>query len=202
MIYLTLFLTFFKIGAFTFGGGYAMLPFVEQEVLAHKWMTLNELIDFIAVSESTPGPFAVNVATYVGAHTAGFFGAFCATLGVIMPSFLIILLIARAYEKFKESAAVKAVMSGLKPAVVGLIGAAVLTVAMSVFGQAGGADGGAAGSAARAASGAGAPVSQTLISAALFLFSTYMILKKKTHPIKIIVIAAIVGIACGYAGLL
>lgn len=208
-IYLDLFLTFFKIGAFTFGGGYAMLPFVQQEVIAHKWMTMTELIDFIAVSESTPGPFAVNVATYVGTHMAGLSGAFCATLGVIMPSFLIILLIARAYEKFKNSAAVKSVMTGLKPAVVGLIGAAVLTVAMSVFGLAAGDAGPAAGQAAAsgAASAAGSaasgiPVSRTILSILLFAFSSFVILKKKTHPIKVIVIAAAAGILCGYLGLL
>lgn len=185
MIYLTLFITFFKIGAFTFGGGYAMLPFVQQEVAAHGWMSTDELVDFIAVSESTPGPFAVNVATYVGSHTAGFFGAFCATLGVILPSFLIILLIAHAYEKFKDSTAVKAVMSGLKPAVVGLIAAAVLTIALSVFAPEGGASAG-----------------RTVLSAALFLFSTFMILKKKAHPIMIIILAAAAGIVCGLAGLL
>lgn len=185
MICLTLFFTFFKIGAVTFGGGYAMLPFVQQEVIAHHWMTMDELVDFIAVSESTPGPFAVNVATYVGTHTAGLKGAFFATLGVILPSFLIILIIAHAYEKFKESAAVRSVMNGLKPAVVGLIAAAVLTVAQSVFRPDGGASAG-----------------QKIMSAALFVLSTFLILKKKTHPIKIIVMAAAVGLICGYAGLL
>jgi chromate transporter len=85
MILLDLFLTFLKIGAFTFGGGYAMLPLIEAEVAAHGWMTIEELINFIAVSESTPGPFAVNVSTYVGAETGGFPGAVCATLGVICP---------------------------------------------------------------------------------------------------------------------
>ena len=186
MIYLDLFLTFFKIGAFTFGGGYAMLPFVEQEVLAHEWMTLNEIIDFIAVSESTPGPFAINVATYVGTHTAGLAGAFMATLGVILPSFIIILIIAQAYEKFRDSIAVKSVMSGLRPAVVGLIGAAVLTVAQSVF-----------------LGNESQPVKSTqlAVSLALFCLSTWLIVKKKIHPIVVILIAAGAGIVCGYAGL-
>lgn len=187
MILLDLFLTFFKIGAFTFGGGYAMLPFVEQEVIAHNWMSLNELIDFIAVSESTPGPFAVNVATYVGTHTAGLPGAFMATLGVILPSFLVILVIARAYEKFRDSSAVKSVMMGLRPSVVGLIGAAVLSVAMSVF-----------------AGSASSPVSmnQRILSAVIFALSTFLIIRKKVHPIKVILIAAAAGIICGLAGLL
>lgn len=192
MTLLDLFFTFFKIGAFTFGGGYAMLPFVQQEVLAHRWMSLDELVDFIAVSESTPGPFAINTATFVGSRVAGFTGAVLATLGVIMPSFLIILAIARAYEKFRENAAVKSVMSGLKPAVVGLIGAAVLTVAASVFGIGEGASAGAA----------AMPASRRIISAAIFVLSTFLIVKKKAHPIFVILLAAAAGIACGYAGLL
>ena len=86
MIYLELFYIFLKIGAFTFGGGYAMLPLIQDEVIAHNWIDSQSLIDFIAVSESTPGPFAVNIATYVGAEVGGIFGSFCATLGVILPS--------------------------------------------------------------------------------------------------------------------
>ncbi|MBO5726467.1 MAG: chromate transporter, partial [Clostridia bacterium] len=94
MIYLELFLTFFCIGLFTFGGGYAMLPLIQQEVARQGWLTDAQLVDFVAVSESTPGPFAVNIATYVGMQTGGgtenilggFLGAICATLGVVLPS--------------------------------------------------------------------------------------------------------------------
>ena len=103
MIYLELFLTFLKIGAFTFGGGYAMLPLIQDEVESHGWLSATELVDFIAVSESTPGPFAVNISTFVGMRTAGFFGAFCSTFGVVLPSFLIILIVARCYDKVRES---------------------------------------------------------------------------------------------------
>ena len=88
MIYLTLFLTFLKVGAFTFGGGYAMLPLIQDEVASHGWMEMEQLVNFIAVSESTPGPFAVNISTYIGSQLGGLFGAFCATLGVVTPSFL------------------------------------------------------------------------------------------------------------------
>ena len=102
MLYLELFLTFFKIGLFTIGGGYAMLPLIQADVQAKGWMTAEELVNFIAVSESTPGPFAVNVSTYVGAELAGLPGAFCATLGVVLPSFLIILLVARFYAAFRS----------------------------------------------------------------------------------------------------
>ena len=102
MAFLTLFLTFFKIGAFTFGGGYAMLPFIQQEVLNHNWVAEADLINFIAVSESTPGPFAINMATYIGSQVGGdygfwgsIFGSFCATMGVVLPSFIVILIVAR-----------------------------------------------------------------------------------------------------------
>ena len=125
MLYLELFLTFFKIGLFTIGGGYAMLPLIQADVQAKGWMTAKELVNFIAVSESTPGPFAVNVSTYVGAELAGLPGAFCATLGVVLPSFLIILLVARFYAAFRSSAIVSGAMGGLRPAVIGMIGAAV-----------------------------------------------------------------------------
>lgn len=122
MILLELFLTFFKIGLFTFGGGYAMLPLIQAETASHGWISEEELINFIAVSESTPGPFAVNISTYIGMTTGGFAGAFSATLGVVSPSFLIILLVAKFYEKFRENKVVSGCMSGLKPAVVGMIG--------------------------------------------------------------------------------
>ena len=94
MIYLKLFLTFLKIGAFTFGGGYAMIPLIRDECLKSGWLTEDELLNFIAISESTPGPIAINMATFVGSSQAGFWGSFLATLGVVLPSFVIILLIA------------------------------------------------------------------------------------------------------------
>ena len=137
MIYLDLFLTFLKIGLFTFGGGYAMLPMIQEEVASHGWLDQSELIDFIAVSESTPGPFAVNIATFVGTRTGGIFGGLCATLGVVLPSFVIILIVARCYQKFKSNKLVTGAMNGLKPAVVGLIasafGTAQFYVSLGIF---------------------------------------------------------------------
>lgn len=137
MIYLQLFLTFLKIGAFTFGGGYAMLPLIQEEVERRGWISQEALIDFIAVSESTPGPFAVNISTYIGMEMGGIAGAVCATLGVILPSFFIILIVAKCFEKFKDSLVVKGCMTGLKPVVVGLIGAAIITTGKPYFSQMG-----------------------------------------------------------------
>ena len=127
-MYFQLFFTFLKIGAFTFGGGYAMIPLVSEAVLAHGWMNEEQILNFIAVAESTPGPIAVNMATFVGASQGGILGAFMATLGVVLPSVIIILLIASILSNLLKFAGVKAFLSGLRPAVVGLITAAFITL--------------------------------------------------------------------------
>ena len=133
MVLIELFLVFLKIGTFTFGGGYAMITMIQYEAERHGWLTQAELVDFVALSESTPGPLAVNMATFVGIRTGGIPGAVIATLGIVLPSFLIILLIAKCFMKFQDSKAVKGVMSGLKPAVAGMIGTAFLSVGRTVF---------------------------------------------------------------------
>lgn len=133
MLLLQLFVTFFKIGLFTIGGGYAMIPLIQADVVANGWIAQQDLIDLIAVSESTPGPFAVNIATFVGMHTGGVPGAISATLGVILPSFFIILLIAKYFMTFKDNRYVRAALTGLRPAVIGLIGAAGVSIAWSNF---------------------------------------------------------------------
>jgi len=133
MIYLKLFLTFLKIGAFTFGGGYAMLPLIQEEIIKNSWMTQEQLINFIAISESTPGPFAINISTFIGYEKSGFLGALCATIGVIFTSFILLILIAKFFSKYKKNKWIVAIMKGLKPAVVGLILAAVFTTGKAVF---------------------------------------------------------------------
>lgn len=130
---LRLFLVFFKIGAFTFGGGYAMIPMIKTEVIENGWLDLSALVDFIAISESTPGPFAVNIATFIGMSQAGLLGAFIATLGVILPSFIIILIIAKFFMSFKDNFYVKSTLYGLRPTVVGLIISATFSIALSSF---------------------------------------------------------------------
>lgn len=189
MIYWELFWSFLTIGAFTFGGGYAMLPLIQESVAA-KWgdvISTESMINFVAVSESTPGPFAINMATYVGSEMGGFFGSVCATLGVVLPSFVIILAVAKSYDHFRENRVVKGCMSGLKPAVVGLIGNAVLGVLMTVFFPTG---------------MNLAAFTQPGFYLYVALFAAMLILAfKKLHPIAIICISAAVGIGLGYLGL-
>ncbi len=184
MIFLTLFWTFFKIGLFTFGGGYAMLPLIQAAVEEKGWLASEELLNFIAVSESTPGPFAVNISTYIGSRLGGIPGAACATLGVALPSFVIILLVARFYARFRESRVVSGVMSGLKPAVIGLIGAAILSLGKTVFFP----------------EGIHLAVFTSpgfLIS--LFIFALTAVLAfRKVHPILLVCLSAGLGIAAGY----
>lgn len=116
-----LFLSFLKIGTFTFGGGYGMVSVVRDEVINNGWLTDSEFMDMIAVSESTPGPMAVNIATFVGASQAGFPGALVATFGVILPSFIIILLLAAAVRNLLKYAGVNAFLTGVRPAVIAMI---------------------------------------------------------------------------------
>jgi len=201
MSFLWLFLTFFKIGAFTFGGGYAMLPFIQEEVLANGWVGSQEITDFIAVSESTPGPFAINMATFIGNSVGsqygvlgGIFGAFCATLGVVLPSFIIILIVAKCYEKFKNSTVVAGCMTGLKPAVIGFIGAAAFSILLTVFLPQSG------GEFINAFKNFDISIFKDidLYAYALIFVGALIMAFKKVHPIIIICVSAVVGIAVGY----
>lgn len=184
MILLKLFLTFFKVGLFSFGGGLSMMPLIEAEVTKAGWLTSEALVDLIAVSESTPGPFAVNISTFVGAETAGIPGAVAATCGVVLPSFVVILLAARFYTKFQKNRWVKGGMRGLTPAVVGLIGAALLSVILTVFFPA----------------GLQLSVFSTpgfYLTLGIFLICAFLAFKK-LHPIYIILLSAVLGVAVGY----
>ena len=133
MILLRLFLAFLKIGAFTFGGGYGMIALIREDCLANGWLTEEQLLNFIAVAESTPGPIAVNMATLVGSSQGGFFGALLATLGVVLPSFLVILLIASLMKQLIQYPCVKAVLGGFRPAIVGMITATAVTMLLKLL---------------------------------------------------------------------
>jgi chromate transporter len=130
---LLLFWKFFKIGLFTFGGGYAMIPLMRAELVEGGYISEQLLIDFIGISESTPGPFAVNMATFIGMENGGFFGALLTTLGVILPSYIIILIIAMFGAKFLESKTVKNAFIGLKPVVIGLISSVAVGLIISAI---------------------------------------------------------------------
>lgn len=132
-VLLDLFLTFLKIGAVSFGGGYGMISLLQEEVLAHGWMTEEEVLNFIAVSESTPGPIAVNMATFVGATQGGLLGSFLATLGVVLPAFVIMLVIVTVLQNLLRFAGVKAFLSGVRPCVVALIVATGVTMLLSTL---------------------------------------------------------------------
>ena len=133
MIYLELFLTFLQVGAVSFGGGYAMISLIREKVLTHGWLSEEELLNMIAVSESTPGPIAVNMATFVGSTQGGVLGSFLATLGVVLPSFIIILLIASLIRNFLKYKGTQAFLGGIRPSVIALILATALTMLMSTL---------------------------------------------------------------------
>lgn len=134
MIYLKLFYEFFLIGLFTFGGGYAMIPLVRELVLDNNWLTEPEFYDFIGVCESTPGPIAINMATYIGANEGGILGSICATLGVVLPSFIIILIIAMISKKFIKNKYVQRALTGIKAVVLGLILSTGIIFVIKAFG--------------------------------------------------------------------
>lgn len=126
MIQLILFWTFFKIGLFSFGGGYAMIPLIQKEIEQNGWINAKEYADIIAISQMTPGPLAVNAATYVGANISGVLGSISATLGVSLPSFILIVIIAHFFIQFKDSAVVESILKGVRPVTIAMVASAVV----------------------------------------------------------------------------
>ena len=134
MIYWQLFLSFLQIGMFSFGGGYAAMPLIQgQVVTAHHWLSMEEFTDLITISQMTPGPIAINSATFVGIRVAGYGGALVATLGCVLPSFIIVLILAKIYCKYRELSVMQGILSGLRPAVVALIASAGLAILVLSF---------------------------------------------------------------------
>ncbi len=128
-----LFITFFQIGLFSIGGGYAMIPLIQKEIVGNGWLTNAQVADVVAISQMTPGPFAVNAATFVGMKTQGLWGASFATLGVILPSFIIVLIIARYFFNFQQHPTVQGVLYGVRPVVTGLIASAAFVIAQTAL---------------------------------------------------------------------
>ena len=183
MVLVQLFLEFCRVGLFSVGGGLATIPFLTDLGERTGWFTSGQLADMIAISESTPGPMGVNMATYVGFHTAGVVGGVVATVGLIFPSVVIILIIAGFLEKFRQSKAVDAVFYGLRPASTALIAVAGLNVALSVFQSTGSSTGGAV----------QLNIPAILIAAAIFV-GLHLKPLKKLHPIAFIGVAAVIGV--------
>lgn len=182
MIYLDLFLGFLKVGCFAFGGAYGAIPLIRDVVLSYGWLNDETLTYMIAVSESTPGPIMVNLATYVGSSQAGFLGAVIATLAVVLPSFLIILLVTALLKSALKNKYVQAVLRGLKPCVIGIVLATgIYMILENCFGTI---------SAIKA--NLHAIIITAILVGSMFCYKYFS--KKKMSPILLIVISAIVGI--------
>ena len=182
MIYLELLLGFLKVGCFTFGGGYGAIPIIRDIVLSYGWLDEDMLTYMIAVSESTPGPIMVNMATYIGSSQAGFFGAVIATLAVVVPSFLVILLITALLKTAIKNKYVQAVLRGLKPCVTGIVFATgIYMIFCSLF---------------NSFSEFGVKIKAIIICFVLVLVMILykIIAKKKLSPILLIILSAALGV--------
>lgn len=164
-----LFIAFLKIGTFSFGGGYAMLPLIQKEIVeSNTWISMSEFTDIIGISQMTPGPVAINSATFVGYKVGGIIGSIIATLGVITTSFILITIINKLLSKFKESKVVKAALLGMRPVLIALIIYAFIDLAKESY--------------------------VDLKSIIITLIIGVILLSKKVHPILVIVMAAILGV--------
>lgn len=183
MIYLTLFLEFFKVGLFTFGGGFAMIPLIKEVVLKYSWLTENEFYDFIGICESTPGPVAINMATYIGSLRGGILGSTLATLGVVLPSFIIILLIAAILKDFTQNKYFKGFLEGVKPVVIALITSTGFILLIKCVGYL-----------SLQEFSFNIVPSLTFILLLIINFVSSKLLKKKISAIKLILLSALLGI--------
>lgn len=187
MIYLRLFYEFFKTGLFAVGGGLATLPFLYDISDKTGWFTHADLADMVAVSESTPGPIGVNMASFVGFRTGGVLGAVVATLGLILPSVIVILIISNFLKKFRDNFYVNSAFYGLRPASTGLIAAAGVSVALITFVD-------------KTLWGTGAAITQIVylkamaLAVVVFILTNFVKPAKKLHPVVFLALSAVVGI--------
>ncbi len=178
MIYIQLFISFFKIGLFSFGGGYAMIPLISKEIAGHGWLTSSEFVEIIGIAEMTPGPIAVNSATFVGARAAGILGSVVATIGVAMPSLLIILLVSGFFFRNRSNPLTKLLFYGIRPVIGGLIISAAFFVAKTAHFHEG-------------------IVSMDSINYGAIAISAFILvlsLRSKIHPILLIALAGLIGL--------
>ena len=190
MILLKLFFEFFKAGLFAVGGGMATVPFLMDMADNTGWFTRAQLADMVAVSESTPGPIGVNMSTYVGFTTAGIPGALIATLGLVTPSVILILLIARVLQQFRRNRYVENGFYGLRPASAGLIGAAGLNVASMALLKAG----------TTITESFAINWKAVILAVVVLVLSNWVKVTKKWHPIVFIGISAVVGVVFRFGG--
>lgn len=185
MIYLRLFIEFMKIGAVSLGGGYGMIALIREMVLEYGWMTESDFTSFIAISESTPGPLAVNMATFIGSSQGGIAGSLCATVGVVLPSFVIILLIAAIMHNLLKYKGVQAFLTGVRPCIVAMIFATGILMAIHTF---------------CSVQLVGDNLNLDIRSIVVFgvLILTHVVVKKKCHqepsPVAMIIVSALLGI--------
>ena len=180
MVYIKLFLSFFQVGLFSFVGGFAALPLIQDQVVdVNKWLTLAEFTDLITISQMTPGPIAINAATFVGIRIAGVLGAIISTLGCILPSCIIVSLLGWLYFKYKNLPLMKGVLGGLRPAVVALIASAGVSImVLSFWGE----------------NGISLNLSDIdFISVGLFSIALFILQKYKSNPIYVMLGSGIVG---------
>lgn len=175
-VLLQLLTSFFKIGLFGFGGGYAMLPLIQKEIEAHNWLTAQQFVDIIAVAESTPGPVAINSATFIGYKVAGVSGALMGTIGVCLPAFFIVVLLTKVATKFNNHPIMKGILYGVRPVVISLIALAAVFVAQTVL---------------LAPKGF---LGVDWLSVAIALVGFIALLKFKIHPIFLIIVGGVTGI--------
>lgn len=186
MIYLQLFFSFLQVGMFSFGGGYAAMPLIQgQVVTAHKWLGMSEFTDLITISQMTPGPIAVNSATFVGIKIAGIPGALVATFGCILPSCIIVTVIAKLYLKYRNMAMLQGVLNSLRPAVVAMIASAGISILITAFWG-------------NAAAIALAGTKWSLV--VIFVVCIVLLRKIKMNPIWVMVLAGVMKVGISFIG--
>ena len=185
MIYLQLFWSFLQIGLFSFGGGYAAIPLIQGQIVdQHGWLSMPEFTDLVTISQMTPGPIAINSATFVGIKIAGLAGALVATLGCILPSCIIVTLIARLYLKYRSMALLQGVLGSLRPAVVALIASAGISILVTAF-------------------WGGAVIAfaaTNWVMVLIFALCVFLLLKCQLDPIPVMVLAGVLKLAAAAAG--
>lgn len=186
MIYLQLFFSFLQVGMFSFGGGYAAMPLIQgQVVTAHKWLSMSEFTDLITISQMTPGPIAVNSATFVGIKIVGIPGALVATFGCILPSCIIVTVIAKLYLKYRNMAMLQGVLNSLRPAVVAMIASAGISILITAFWG-------------NAAAIALAGTKWSLV--VIFVVCIVLLRKIKMNPIWVMVLAGVMKVGISFIG--